>query len=412
MSEIGGYQVHPAAEVFPLLDGAEFVAFSQDVKKHGQRDAIVLTREDELLDGRNRLRACLAVGIEPIFDYYDGDDPVAFVLSQNLHRRHLNESQRGVVGARLKPLYEAEAKKRQGQRTDIRTDPSGSSPGRAREHAASAVNVGQTTVAKAEKVLENGIPELVRMVEQGKIRVELAEKLAKRPESEQRAVIERVKAELEKKPNRNPKDIVRRHDKDIIIEGIRNEPEPLPEGPFRVISIDFPWQYEKRPDDSTQRGQTPYPPMTIEEIKAFGEKVEGLAYQDCIIWLWVTNAHLADGVHAEVLKAWGFTKSKTVLTWKKDRMGTGDWLRGITEHAIMAVRGSPVVSLTNQTTEFEAPVQRTPDGHSKKPDRFYEIVESLCPGSKLEMFATEEREGWTSWGLGSSWSASQAAQAP
>jgi len=56
-------------------------------------------------------------------------------------------------------------------------------------------------------------------------------------------------------------------------------------------------------------------------------------------------------------------------------MGTGDWLRGQTEHAIMAVRGKPVVTLTNQTTLLHAPVR----AHSQKPVEFYDLVETLCP---------------------------------
>ena len=93
------------------------------------------------------------------------------------------------------------------------------------------------------------------------------------------------------------------------------------------------------------------------------------------------------------LAAWGF-EHKTILTWVKDRMGTGDWLRGRTEHCILAVRGRPVVNLTNQTTVLEA-VRRE---HSRKPDEFYALVEALCPGARLEMFAREPRAGWTAWG--------------
>jgi N6-adenosine-specific RNA methylase IME4 len=78
-----------------------------------------------------------------------------------------------------------------------------------------------------------------------------------------------------------------------------------------------------------------------------------------------------------VLKTWGFTP-KTMLTWAKDKMGTGDWLRGQTEPCIMAVRGKPTVELTNQTTLLVAPTR----GHSRKPDEFYALVESLCPAPR------------------------------
>jgi N6-adenosine-specific RNA methylase IME4 len=97
----------------------------------------------------------------------------------------------------------------------------------------------------------------------------------------------------------------------------------------------------------------------------------------------------------DVVGAWDFNY-KTTLTWKKPKMGTGDWLRGITEHCLMAVRGNPTVDLTNQTTIIEGEVRE----HSRKPGNFFKMVEKLCPGSKLEMFSTEERKGWQIWAPG------------
>ena len=95
-----------------------------------------------------------------------------------------------------------------------------------------------------------------------------------------------------------------------------------------------------------------------------------------------------------MLSAWGF-EHKTILTWAKDRFGFGDWLRGQTEHCIMAVRGNPTTTLTNQTTLLTAPMR----AHSQKPEAFYAIVESLCPApAYLELFARQARRGWTAWG--------------
>lgn len=407
--EIGGYEVHPAAEVFPMMSGDELEAFVEDVRENGQREPVILIRTDDgnlVLDGRNRLVACERLKLRPEFDWYEGDDPIGYVLSLNLHRRHLNESQRGMVGAKLKPLYEEEAEQRrlanlrqnqpgeaeQAELPDEENLPTRDS-GPARDQAAKAVNVSNRQVSKAERVRKDGIPELVEMVETGKIRVDLAEKLAKRPPEKQREVIEKIKAEMAAKPEKNAKAIVRRFDKDKVIESIRREPKPLPEGPFRVIAADWPWLYEKRQDDGTQRGQTPYPTteLTIEDGVKMGARIQEIAYIDCVLWFWTTNAHMP--VAHEIVAAWGFTH-KTILTWKKTRLGTGDWLRGITEHCIMAVRGNPTVDLTNQTTFFEAPVRE----HSRKPEEFYALVEGLCPGSKLELFARESRSGWSTWG--------------
>jgi MT-A70 len=82
---------------------------------------------------------------------------------------------------------------------------------------------------------------------------------------------------------------------------------------------------------------------------------------------------------------------RRILTWVKDRMGMGDWLRGKTEHCIMAVRGKPVVEQTGQSTVLDAPMR----GHSQKPDEFYALVEKLCPAPRYaELWARSQREGW------------------
>jgi N6-adenosine-specific RNA methylase IME4/ParB-like chromosome segregation protein Spo0J len=170
---------------------------------------------------------------------------------------------------------------------------------------------------------------------------------------------------------------------------IAAEPPPLPEGPFRVIVCDPPWPYDTRIDDLSHRGSLPYPSMSLAEITAL--RVAERAHQDCILWLWTTNAFLREAF--DIAEAWGFTY-KTTLTWAKNKMGLGDWLRGKTEHCLLCVRGQPVRQLTNQTTLLTADAGK----HSAKPAAFYEMVEALCPGSKLEMFQRRARAGWTGHG--------------
>jgi hypothetical protein len=106
---------HPAAEVFPLLDGADFDALVRDIQANGLRETIVML-DGSVLDGRNRYRACLKAGMQPSFEEWkprqEGDTPIAFVVSKNLVRRHLNESQRAMLGARLVPLFQPEARDR------------------------------------------------------------------------------------------------------------------------------------------------------------------------------------------------------------------------------------------------------------------------------------------------------------
>lgn len=170
-------------------------------------------------------------------------------------------------------------------------------------------------------------------------------------------------------------------------EQIRKEPPPLPNsGPYRVIAVDPPWPYELRKADPSHRATHPFPQMSIEQICALD--VVSIAHDDCLLWLWTTNHHMRQAF--DVLGAWGF-QQKTILTWAKDRMGTGDWLRGQTEHCLMAVRGKPIVQLTNQTTLLCGPLRK----NSQKPDEFYAFVERLCPAPRYaELFSRQARPNW------------------
>jgi N6-adenosine-specific RNA methylase IME4 len=175
-------------------------------------------------------------------------------------------------------------------------------------------------------------------------------------------------------------------------EKIRREPEPLPQGPFRVGVIDPPWQYQDESYSLSRRGIEPYPVMSVEEIKAL--PVPDIMHPDSLLWMWTTNRHLAAGEAGQILKHWGF-RPVTLLTWVKEWAGTGVWLRGQTEHAILAVRGKPVQPQMPESTLLRAARTGT---YSTKPDAFYELVERLCPGSKVEIFARRPRTGWTTWG--------------
>lgn len=92
-------EVHPAAELFPLMGDDELAALAADIKSNGLRQPLILDSAGRLIDGRNRLRACEAAGVEPQFVSVNGDDPVALVVSLNVRRRNLSASQRAVAAA-------------------------------------------------------------------------------------------------------------------------------------------------------------------------------------------------------------------------------------------------------------------------------------------------------------------------
>jgi hypothetical protein len=123
------------------------------------------------LDGRNRYRACLAVGVEPRYREYTGDNPIGFVVSLNLNRRHLNESQRAVIAARLAnmPLGGAIYRSEKNNGVQICT------PKISLEQSAELLNVSRRTVA-AVKAVEREAPELIKKIESGEMTAHEAEK--------------------------------------------------------------------------------------------------------------------------------------------------------------------------------------------------------------------------------------------
>lgn len=185
------YEYHPFSNIFPLLEGAAFAEFAANIEKRGLEQLIVLF-EGKILDGRNRYRACLETGEKPRFKEYEGDDPIGFVMSLNLSRRHLDASQVAMVGARVMPMYEALAKERMragGREKVVANLPQA---GKAREQAAAAVGSSPRSVQSAVSILKKGTPELIAAVDAGHIPVSVAVTLSKEPAQEQNAKVAAV----------------------------------------------------------------------------------------------------------------------------------------------------------------------------------------------------------------------------
>lgn len=181
----GGYESHEAADVFPMLEGPEFAALVEDVRTNGLLSPIVTWR-GQVLDGRNRLRACFEAAVDPRFDDAGDVDPVAFVVSQNLHRRHLTESQRAMVASRL-------ATRRQGQRGVADTSLTQAA-------AAALLNVSERTIRDARKV-SAAAPEVAEAVERGLVSIDAAILLTRIPSEARRDVLRAARVNEGRKPS-------------------------------------------------------------------------------------------------------------------------------------------------------------------------------------------------------------------
>ncbi len=163
----------------------------------------------------------------------------------------------------------------------------------------------------------------------------------------------------------------------------------LPAGEFATIVADPPWpSMHQRATYHRGKPERHYPTMTVDDIAA----MDVPAAPDAHLWLWGVNRLMEDAYR--VVRAWGFTPM-SVLTWCKRGPGMGYYLRNNTEHCIFATRGKPMVPASAVTsTWFEWPRRR----HSEKPSEFFEVVEQVSPGPRLELFARALRDGWTCWG--------------
>ncbi len=169
-----------------------------------------------------------------------------------------------------------------------------------------------------------------------------------------------------------------------------DELPPLPEGIYRTICADPPWQY----GNTSTRGaaEDHYPTMTVEELCVL--PVVDWADEQAHLYLWTTNGFLREAF--DVLAAWGF-EYKTTLVWVKPQIGMGNYFRSSTEYILFGARGGLRTLDCNQRNWFEAKRGR----HSKKPGYFFDLVEKVSPGPYLEMFARDRRlseRDWSYWG--------------
>jgi hypothetical protein len=167
---------HPLADIFPLMEGQEFDDLVADIKAHGLIEPIVLF-QGQILDGRNRYRACEAVGAKYSANHVIdvAFDPLSFVISRNLKRRHLNESQRAMIAARLATLK--------------RGDNQYSSEHPSIEGSSKLLNVGHASVERAKAVQKAAVPELIAAVDHGKVSVSAAADIATQPPARQCEIV-------------------------------------------------------------------------------------------------------------------------------------------------------------------------------------------------------------------------------
>ena len=164
---------------------------------------------------------------------------------------------------------------------------------------------------------------------------------------------------------------------------------------YKTIYVDPPWM--ERGGGKIKRGaDSHYPLMKTKDIAKL--PVKELADKDgCHLYLWTTNNFLPDALW--LIEQWGF-KYVTTITWHKDKIGLGQYFRGITEHCIFAT--------THQKLPYKKENEKRQQGitgfyepktiHSRKPCYMREMIEKVSYEPRIELFAREKFDGWDCWG--------------
>jgi N6-adenosine-specific RNA methylase IME4 len=150
---------------------------------------------------------------------------------------------------------------------------------------------------------------------------------------------------------------------------------------YQTIVVDPPWRFDRQPKCVRPK----YGLLDLECVKRF--PIPDLAATNSHLYLWVPNALLKEG--CDVMNRWGFDY-KTEIIWIKHQMGVGNYYRNSSEPILFGVRGKLPTLRRDVRTWFLADRRQ----HSRKPDEFYRIVESMSPGPRIDVFSREYRPGW------------------
>lgn len=165
------YEFHPYSSVVPMLSQVDLNALAADIQGNGLRHEIILL-DGKILDGRNRYKACSIAGVEPRFKDFNGDgDPIAFIVSENLCRRHLNQSQKALAVAKIADLPRGNPNLKTSKNPNKSQIGTNAHLTTTIEQVAKDVDVSPTTVKQAKRVLKEAPKEVIQKVEQGETSV-------------------------------------------------------------------------------------------------------------------------------------------------------------------------------------------------------------------------------------------------
>ena len=319
-------QIHPELKslLFPLKE-EELKLLEESILKEGIREKLVVWEHNGklfLVDGHHRFQIARKHGIPFQItkkNFRNLEEAKRWMLQNQLARRNLTDEQRAYIQGKLYEMLKKNREENLKQYSSPKGQNVPSGDHATAKRLGSLFGVNEKTVrrsyefAQAVDRVKAVKPEVAEKILKGEVKdaiTALPQIIREEKPEIVREALERV-AEGEKK--------LKRAVMDVKIQKLKEKAEKLdpPPDKYDVIVVDPPWPYKTRYDPEGRRVASPYPEMSIKELK----NLKIPANDDCILWLWTTNAFMHEAFH--VLEAWGF-QPKTILTWVKDRMGCGD----------------------------------------------------------------------------------------
>ena len=393
----GNLSMHELATMFPPMSDEEYEGLKADIAMNGAHQPVAVWR-GQIIDGRHRYQACQDLGIQAPLKYLPNDaDPVSYIMSANMSRRHLTPSQRSIIAEEIRTIRPV---------VDMERGNNGNTTNSSTEEfrritqadMRDQLHVGHGSIDRAAKVRRDGIKPIAEAVKVGLVSVRDAEMIVERDKETQGKALEAVKAGQA----RTLISAVNAMDRRELAEN----PPPLPTGTYRTVVIDPPWHITKS-DRSVRPNQQgfDYPTMTLDEIAQL--PVDELLADDGWVFLWTTQRYLPsvfnyvddsiepkNRVHG-LLAHWGLDYRFTMVWHKPGGMQIFGLPQFDCEFVVVASKGNPMfIDRKNFSTVLEAPRA----GHSVKPEEFYDLLRRVTATPRLDMFGRRDIEGFAAWG--------------
>ena len=364
--------------IYPEMKEEAYLSLKNDIEKNGYDFKFpIWIYEDEIIDGWNRHKACKELGIIPTYEKFIGDETQAinFILRTN-NRRDLTTYQRTLLAFEFEQMFREKAKKSKSIKVSHFRNTGEvlqkSAKPDTRKELAKIAKVSHDTISKVKKIQEKAPEEVKQKLATGEVSINAAYKEIKKEEKkkERDEKIQQVKQKIE------------------------TENLTTLNKKYHVIAIDPPWAYNEKGgfssddyDAQNNRGAVDYPTMTVQQIK----QIELPAADDCVLFLWTTHAFLKDSF--DIMQNWGF-EYKATIVWDKVKMGMGRNIRMQCEFCLLGIKGKPII----QGSSERDIITESRREHSRKPEAFYEMVERMCIGNKLDYFSRQTRNNWEHYG--------------